>query len=101
MSTRRAQLAINALAAIGIATILAMSFHLDPPEDHHAEFAQADDIAGELRRIDLELQRNTAIQARCNEQRGPNALAIDLKDGSKGCVDPRGHKITILEARSL
>lgn len=83
------------LAACAIALLLGASHLLDGPTDHHAEWAQAQDLQDAIKTEAASARFDKAARAICGE----NAAWIDLGSGSIQCATKRGHKTMVAEVQ--
>ena len=92
----------NWLLAAVIALAMAADHHLDGPADHSADWASSAELqALQASQAGTQL-RETAAQALCTKERGPQSEARWTPDGDLVCTQRRNgpaNTITIMEAR--
>lgn len=81
------------LLAFAAAIAIAASCNLDGPEDfisHQTDWGQSEELKALQASEARTTRRNTAAQALCAKERGPNSAARWLDDGSLACTARRG-----------
>lgn len=85
MSTRL----INAALVLAIAALLSSAYLLDGPDDHSAEWSQAQDIEAAQKDAQAAARFDQAARLMCGSE---NAAWADLGTGSIQCSTKRAHR---------
>lgn len=81
--------AINITCAVLFALVLGTAHLLDGPDDHHAEWAQAQALSDAQKQAQRELRRDMAAAKVCREQHGEAGFSW-TEAGSLVCHPKRG-----------
>lgn len=82
--------AINWAGALALAALIALGTALDGPEDHQADWAASQELQALQTAEAGSARQQTAAQALCTSERGPNSEARWTAEGHLVCTTRRG-----------
>jgi hypothetical protein len=88
---RFTNVALAIVGALAMAFVLSASFHLDGPDDHHAEHAQALALGDAQKQAARELRRDLAAAELCRLQHGESGYSW-TEAGSLVCLPRKGKR---------